>query len=180
MKQTLFILGTTMVTTLLLIGSLWFVTNSIQDMRERAYARESTIEVKEQRIANSEAQRRVLRELEREGVSLERFFFKEGEALEIINHIEALGIESGSTLVVRSVRASDTVDSPLGVYIVDADVEGSFGSVHYFLERIEHMPYAVRIVSYDVGLVEEEDNQFWKGAVSIAVAYIRDTSGTDI
>lgn len=180
MKQTLFILSTVLATTLLLAGALWFAIGSIQHMHERAHALESTLEVKEQRTANSEAQRRVLRELAREGVSLERFFFKEGEALEVVTHLEALGTESESALVVRSVRASGVADSPLGAYIVDVEVEGTFGAVLNFIERVEHMPYAVRIVGYDVGVVKEDEGQYWKGVIAVAVAYIRTPNTQDI
>ena len=172
MKKTFVILGLSVVFLVISIGVFFRGVSAIKEFSEKVIALDARLVLAEQKNANIEAQRRSLRQLEREGVVLDDFFFKEEDALRIVEELEALGLTYHSNVSVDSVQTLRQDGAVLGAYVVSVDIQGAFADMLSFIERIQSEPRVVKVHSFELGFIEDEGKKEWKGRVLVGFAYV--------
>jgi hypothetical protein len=125
-----------------------------------------------QKATNVDMQRRALREIDQSGINLDAHFFDESDALSLIEMLEHAGAAQHVSVSTSTVNTVVEKRAPLGAYVVTVDAEGSFEAIVHFLAAIQALPYALRINSYTLELVQGEKTTYWHATVSVAGAYI--------
>lgn len=154
------------------VGAFLFVSNRIHTYHARADALATSVALSEQKIANSEAQRKVLRQIDQEHINIGDFFFREGDALTLIRILEAAADVRAMPASTLSVENNVDARSPLGAYIVTLELKGTFADIISFLGYVETLPYALRITGFTISLVQDDTNTSWTATVSVAGAYV--------
>lgn len=154
------------------MGAFLFFANRVGVFHDRAVAVHNTVALADQKTRTVDVQRRVLRQLDQSGINLTQYFFAEGDALSAIELIEHAGMAQGVRVSTSTVDTVVEKRAPLGAYMVTVNAEGSFEALVHFLESIQSLPYALRIHTYSLELVQGESQTYWHATISIAGAYV--------